>query len=142
MVRTKLKLAVGAAAVLGAGLVGGVVLSGGGAVAAPGSGTSGEQRAPHEHIEVTGAALTEVTDAVTAYDDAIEVESVREDPDGSYDVLGTKAGEPVALDVSADLATITERTGGPGRGGPGGPCGPGEAPANDATTTPSALRVA
>ena len=94
-----------------------------------------------------------MTDAVTAYDDAITVDSVLEDPDGSYDVLGTKDGEPVMLEVSADLATITERTGGPGgpggpgRGGPGGPCGPdaadgAEAPADGATTTPSALRVA
>jgi hypothetical protein len=36
--------------------------------------------------------------------------SVRKDPDGSYDVLGTKAGANVMLDVSADLATITQNS--------------------------------
>ena len=38
------------------------------------------------------------------------MESVRKDPDGSYDVLGTKDGSPVMFDVSADLKTITENT--------------------------------
>jgi thioesterase domain-containing protein len=36
---------------------------------------------------------------------------VRKDPDGSYDVFGTKAGASVAFEVSADLQTITENTG-------------------------------
>jgi hypothetical protein len=39
---------------------------------------------------------------------------VRKDPDGSYDVFGTKSGAPTEYDVSADLQTITES---PGRGG-------------------------
>lgn len=153
MVRTNLKLAVGTLAVLGAGVVAGVALSGGGAVAAPLSSTTApadptdpfEGRGPgHEHTEVTGDELADVTAAVTAHDDAVEVEAVRQDPDGSYDVLGTKDGEPVFLEVSADLATVTEREGGPGRGGPCGPGGPGGPvrPGGGATTTPSALRVA
>ena len=54
------------------------------------------------------------------------VESVRKDPDGSYDVLGTKAGAPVMFDVSADLATITENAGGPGGPGGHGPQGGGK----------------
>ncbi|MCW2813937.1 MAG: hypothetical protein JWN84_1392 [Nocardioides sp.] len=147
----KLRLAVGSATILGGGLVAGALLSGGGAVAAdptdpaaPAATASecGGPGAPggHDHTPVTGAELTEVTEAVEAHDDAITVESVREDPDGSYDVHGTKDGEPVALEVSADLATITERTGGPGPGHRGGPGGerPAAAPSEGTTTTPSA----
>lgn len=81
-------------------------------------------RGGHEHTEVTGEEATKVTAAVTAQDSAITVEQVRKDPDGSYDVLGTKAGSPVMVEVSADLATVEVRTGGPGRGGRrGGPRG-------------------
>ncbi|KRE56458.1 hypothetical protein [Phycicoccus sp. Soil748] len=69
---------------------------------------------------VTGAELTKVTAAVKAKDSAVTVSSVRKDPDGSYDVLGTKAGAPVMLEVSKDLKTITTRTGGPGGHGPDG----------------------
>ena len=69
---------------------------------------------------VTGAELTKVTAAVKAKDSAVTVTSVRKDPDGSYDVLGTKAGAPVMLEVSKDLTTITTRTGGPGGHGPDG----------------------
>jgi hypothetical protein len=35
---------------------------------------------------------------------------VRKDPDGSYDVVGTKGGANVMFDVSADLATVTANT--------------------------------
>jgi len=74
-----------------------------------------------DHTPVTGSELTKVTAAVKAKDSAVTVTSVRKDADGSYDVLGTKAGAPVMLDVSKDLKTITARTGGPdGHGGPGG----------------------
>jgi hypothetical protein len=69
---------------------------------------------------VTGDELTKVTDAVKANDSAVTVTSVQKDPDGSYDVYGTKAGAQVAYDVSADLKTFTGRTGGGGHGGPGG----------------------
>lgn len=41
------------------------------------------------------------------------VASVRKDPDGSYDVMATKAGADVMLEVSKDLKTITTNTGGP-----------------------------
>jgi CO/xanthine dehydrogenase Mo-binding subunit len=72
---------------------------------------------------VTGAELTKVTNAMKAKDSGVTVTSVRKDPDGSYDVYGTKAGAQVAYDVSADLSTFTARTGGGGRGGHGGPGG-------------------
>lgn len=85
--------------------------------------TSQGSRGGHEHTEVTGDEATRVTDAVTAQDSAITVESVRKDPDGSYDVLGTKDGSRVMVQVSADLATIEVGSG--GRGGPGGGRGPG-----------------
>jgi len=91
---------------------------------------------------VTGAEATKVTDAVKAKDSAVTVTAVRKDPDGSYDVLGTKSGSPVFFDVSADLKTITQAAfgghGGPGRGGPGqgGTNGesPESAPSSSSTT--------
>ena len=75
----------------------------------------------HEHTEVTGDELTQVTDAVKAKDSSVTVEEVRKDPDGSYDVMGTKDGKRTMFEVSADKGTVTERAGGPGRGqgGPG-----------------------
>ena len=72
------------------------------------------------HTAVTGAELTKVTAAVKAKDSAVTVTSVRKDEDGSYDVLGTKAGSPVMLEVSKDLKAITTHTGGPGGHGPDG----------------------
>ena len=72
------------------------------------------------HTPVTGTELAKVTAAVKAKDSAVTVTSVRKDEDGSYDVLGTKAGAPVMLEVSKDLKTITTRTGGPGGHGPDG----------------------
>ncbi len=65
---------------------------------------------------------------MTAKDSGFTVESVEKDADGSYDVRGTKDGSPMSYDVSADLKTITERTGGPGMGGPHGGMGPGGVP--------------
>jgi hypothetical protein len=77
----------------------------------------------HEHEEVTGSELADVEDAVSGFDSTISVEAVMKDPDGSYDVMGTRDGSPVMLEVSADLGTISERAGeGPrmrGRGGHG-----------------------
>lgn len=49
-----------------------------------------------------------MTVAVVAKDRGLTVTSVREDPDGSYNVIGTKAGANVRFDVSANLATITQ----------------------------------
>jgi len=69
---------------------------------------------------VTGSEKTKVTDAVKAKDSSVTVQSVRKDPDGSYDVFGTRNGSPVMLEVSKDLKTITENS------GPGG--GHGDAP--------------
>src|SRR6478735_1322609 len=67
---------------------------------------------------VTGDELARVTAAVQAKDPSFTVSSLRKDPDGSYDVFGTKSGAPAGYDVSADLQTITESTGhGGGRGG-------------------------
>jgi hypothetical protein len=59
---------------------------------------------------VTGSELAKVTAAMTAKDSSVTVTSVRKDPDGSYDVLGTKAGANVMYDVSADLSTFTQST--------------------------------
>jgi len=84
---------------------------------------------------VTGSEADKVIAAVKAEDSAASITTVRKDPDGSYDALGTKAGAPVFFDVSADLKTVTARTGGPG-GGHGGPGGPGGSP--DAVVTGSA----
>jgi hypothetical protein len=81
-----------------------------------GPGGGGPQDTP-----VTGAALTKVTAAVKAKDSAVTVTSVRMDPDGSYDVFGTKAGATVMLEVSKDLTTITTHTGASPGGGEGRP---------------------
>lgn len=129
---TKIRLAIGSAALVGSGLLVGAALMGGGATAADGTtgsgsnGTSQTRPAPHEHTAATAAETTKVKAAVKSYDSTITVTTVRKDPDGSFDVDGTKAGQLVALDVSKDLKTITERKGGPGgHGGPGGQGGPG-----------------
>ncbi|GAB2483914.1 hypothetical protein GCM10027030_17700 [Luteococcus sediminum] len=81
-----------------------------------------DQRGPghHEHTAVTGDALAKVEAAVAAKDKAITVTSVEADPDGSYDVHGTKSGAQVMVEVSKDLKTIEVRTGGPGEGDHGG----------------------
>ena len=76
-------------------------------------------RGGHDHTAVTGAEATKVTAAVTAKDSTVKVERVMKDPDGSYDVIGTKDGARVMVEVSVDLKTVEVRTGmGPGgRGG-------------------------
>ncbi|WP_394274741.1 hypothetical protein [Luteococcus sp.] len=88
--------------------------------ATPGDGGA-DQRGPghHEHTAVTGDALAKVEAAVAAKDKTITVTSVEADPDGSYDVHGTKDGKRVMVEVSKDLKTIEVRTGGPGEGGHG-----------------------
>lgn len=92
----------------------------------PGGGMGGGKGGPggaSQDTPVTGDEATKVSAAVTAKDSTVTVASVRKDPDGSYDVLGTKAGANVMFDVSADLATITENAGGPQGGPAGGPQG-------------------
>ena len=61
---------------------------------------------------VTGTELTNVKAAVKAKDSAVTVSEVRKDPDGSYDVFGTKAGNQVMLEVSNDLKTISTNANG------------------------------
>jgi hypothetical protein len=64
---------------------------------------------------VTGTELAKVKAAMAAKDSSVTVTGVRKDPDGSYDVLGTKAGAAVFYDVSADLQTFTLNANGAGR---------------------------
>lgn len=72
---------------------------------------------PNNDTPVTGTELADVKAAVKAKDSSVTVTSVRKDPDGSYDVFGTKAGAGVMLEVSKDLKTITTNTGGGGQRG-------------------------
>ena len=61
---------------------------------------------------VTGTAADKVTAAVKAKYSTVTITSVRKDPDGSYDALGTDAsGNNVMYDVSADLTTVTAAAG-------------------------------
>ena len=101
------------------------------------SSASSNPQGASQDTPVTGEEATKVSAAVTAKDSTVTVESVRKDPDGSYDVLGTKAGAKVMFDVSSDLATITENAGGPGgQGGHGPQDATGqEAPASTSTAT-------
>lgn len=76
------------------------------------SGVNGEsgrpgQRGGSADTAVTGDELAKVTAAMKAKDSAVTVTSVRKDPAGSYDVVGTKAGAEIFYDVSADLKTFT-----------------------------------
>jgi hypothetical protein len=94
----------------------------------------------HAHTEVTGTELQKVTAAVKAKDSGVTVQRVQKDPDGSYDVIGTKDGNPVMLEVSQDLTTIETRTGGPGRGHGSGHDGGGQpapSPASPSSTSTS-----
>ena len=100
----------------------------------PGGGKGGGMGGASQDTPVTGDEAAKVSAAVTAKDSTVTVTSVRKDPDGSYDVLGTKAGANVMFDVSADLATITENAGGPGGMGGGKHGAPGAA---DSTQTAS-----
>ncbi len=98
--------------------------------ALPGGGEDGADRLPDgraggpgggtQDEVVTGDEAQRVVDAVEAQDSSVTVDTVRKDPDGSYDALGTRDGRPVFYEVSADLTTVTERQG--GRGGPGRGC--------------------
>jgi hypothetical protein len=119
------KVVTGAAALLAAAaLVGtGAALSS----AATGPPTPSSSTAPsrpggagHSHTAVTGDELAKVTAAVKAKDAGVAVTSVQQDPDGSYDVLGTKAGAEVRLEVSKDLTTVTTGPGRPAAGAPDG----------------------
>jgi len=67
---------------------------------------------------VTGAEMAKVAAAITAKDSAVTVTEVRQDADGSYDVVGTKAGATVAFDVTKDLTTVTAHAAHPA-GAPG-----------------------
>jgi hypothetical protein len=80
---------------------------------------------------VTGDEADKVIAAVEAEDSSVTIDTVRKDPDGSYDALGTTDGNPVFFDVSADLSTVTENTGGPG----GGHGVPGEQSHNGSSTS-------
>ena len=90
-----------------------------GQVAPGGQGMAPPDMGGHEHTAVNGDELAKVSAAVTAKFSGVTVEAVAKDPDGSYDVHATKDGVRVMYEVSADLKTIEERTGGPGTGGPG-----------------------
>lgn len=98
----------------------------------------------HAHTAATAAQKSSVTAAVKAKDSAVTVTDVTVDPDGSYDVHGTKAGQPVMVEVSKDLKTVEVRTGGPqggdrGQGGQQGQQGQqGKSPSTSPTLVPSA----
>lgn len=120
------KLVTGTAAIIAAGALIGTGAAQSGAATGIPSPTASATTTPsaglpggHVHTPVTGDELAEVTAAVTGQDPAVTVASVRKDPDGSYDVDGTKAGAPVRLEVSADLQTITAHPGGKGPRTPG-----------------------
>jgi hypothetical protein len=71
----------------------------------PGRGGGGGQ-----DTAVTGSAADNVISAVKAKHSGVTIATVRKDPDGSYDALGTDAsGNPVFYDVSADLKTVSSR---------------------------------
>ncbi|WP_029211467.1 hypothetical protein [Arsenicicoccus bolidensis] len=110
----------GGAAAANAATSGSTQASTGYGYAAQGYGDAGRggQRAPHEHTAATADQTAKVKAAVTAKDSTITVSTVQKDPDGSFDALGTKAGQQVRVDVSADYKTVTVGTGG-GHGGSG-----------------------
>lgn len=115
MSSSKIGLAMGGAVAAGALVFGGAALANAatGTPSAGGysaSGYAGDARGGSADTPVTGTEAAKVTAAVKAKDSSVTVTSVRKDPDGSYDVLGTKAGNPVMYEVSKDLNTITLRT--------------------------------
>jgi hypothetical protein len=125
MEQTMNRLKIGTAAITlaaaGAVVLGGSALANaatGQTVAAAATGYTSSAQAATADTPVTGDEAAKAGAAVKAKDSAVTVTSVRKDPDGSYDVLGTKAGAQVMFDVSADLKTITQSTGhGGGHGG-------------------------
>ena len=119
------KLALGAASVLAAGAIigGGAALasadptpsasasaSGASADSGSASGTAGQGRQMGgTHTDVTGDEAQKVIDAVKAKDSSATIDTVRKDPDGSYDALGTTSdGAKVMFDVSADLLELAQ----------------------------------
>src|SRR4051794_7962980 len=116
----RLKAAKKPAALLAAGAVAGAVAAGAlsaNAATSPspspsyGASLYGPRGASND-TAVTGTAADNVKAAVKAKYPNVTVTSVRKDPDGSYDALGTDAnGNPVFYDVSANLKTITANAG-------------------------------
>ena len=98
----------------------------------PGRPGHGSQGRGMNDTPVTGTELSKIKAAVRAKDSAVTVAEVRKDPDGSYDVFGTKSGSPVMLEVSKDLKTITT---GAGRGGHGGGSQPAPSASSSSTST-------
>jgi hypothetical protein len=149
----KVGLVAAGAAAAGALVVGGSALADAATEASSGTtangyGYTGNGRGPggpggeggSADTPVTGDEAAKVTAAVKAKDSAVTVTSVRKDPDGSYDVLGTKNGSPVMFDVSKELATITQNTfaGGHGGRGPGGGAPGGNGNGGNGGTNPEA----
>ena len=118
------------------GLLAGGTLATVGTASAAGSGSTGstttQSAAPRSaDAAVTGTEADKVKAAVKAKFSTATITTVRKDPDGSYDALGTDtSGARVFYDVSADLKTITA---GGGKGGPGH--APAAAGSSSATTT-------
>lgn len=81
-------------------------------------GGKGGRMGGHAHTAATAEEAADVKDAIKAKDATITITTVEKDPDGSFDARGTKAGQPVMVDVSKDLKTIEVRQGGD-RGGKG-----------------------
>ncbi|MGZ6791504.1 MAG: hypothetical protein ACXVFV_01025 [Mycobacteriales bacterium] len=107
------------AALLASGLVAGGVLAAGMTANAatpspsPSTATTAPARGASSDTAVTGTEADKVKAAVTAAHSGTTITTVRKDPDGSYDALGTDAsGNRVFYDVSADLKTITAGGGG------------------------------
>ncbi|HKG51989.1 MAG TPA: hypothetical protein VKB14_16255 [Actinomycetales bacterium] len=125
MSSNKLSLTVGAVLAAGGLLLGGSALANAAtgtsstSTASTAGGYAGAESRGSADTAVTGAEAAKVTAAVKAKDSSVTVSSVRKDPDGSYDVLGTKSGSQVMYDVSADLKTISQGGGGGHRGGRG-----------------------
>ena len=90
------------------------------ATGAPGPGQDANHKGGGAHTAATADETAKVTAAVKAKDATVTITKVQKDADGSFDAHGTKAGAHVSFDVSADYATVTERTGGRGGHGPGG----------------------
>ena len=79
-------------------------IAAGGGKGGPGGGGGASQDTP-----VTGTQAQQVIDAVQKANAGVTITTVRQDPDGSFDALGTKAdGTSVMFDVSKDLKSITE----------------------------------
>ncbi len=123
MVRKRKIAIVAVGALAAAGIVLGGAALASAATGSPSGGASNSAQGPY-HTPVTGDELSKVTAAVKAKDAAVTVTSVTKDADGSYDVFGTKDGNQIKYDVSADLSTFTQDAGGPGGDhggrGPGG----------------------